>query len=52
WPGLGYAMINAINTRDYTLVETITVFYVIAFLLLNFAIDLAYNLIDPRTRHA
>ncbi len=50
WPGLGLTLINAINGRDYSLVQTITVFYVLGFLLINLMTDLLYTVIDPRIR--
>jgi len=50
WQGLGQAMVTAVSTRDYFLVQGITVFYVIAFLLLNLLVDLSYAAWDPRVR--
>ncbi|MDE3076159.1 MAG: ABC transporter permease [Chloroflexota bacterium] len=52
WPGLGYILINSINMRDYALVQTLTVFYVLAFLVLNLLTDLLYGVVDPRIRVA
>ena len=50
WPGLGSTLINAIDMRDYSLVQTITVVYVLGFLLVNLITDLLYTVIDPRIR--
>jgi ABC-type dipeptide/oligopeptide/nickel transport system permease component len=52
WPGVGDLMLNAIGARDYTLVQTITILFVIGFLLINLVVDLLYVLINPRLRHA
>jgi ABC-type dipeptide/oligopeptide/nickel transport system permease component len=50
WPGLGLTLINAIDMRDYSLVQTITVFYVLGFLVVNLITDILYTVIDPRIR--
>jgi ABC-type dipeptide/oligopeptide/nickel transport system permease component len=52
WPGVGDLMINAIGARDYTLVQGITVLFVVGFLLINLAVEVLYVLINPRLRHA
>jgi peptide/nickel transport system permease protein len=52
WPGLGKAMLIAIQARDYPVVMGATVFYAAAVIFANFAADLALPLLDPRrTRH-
>jgi len=50
WQGLGQAMVTAVGMRDYFLVQGITVFYVVGFLLLNLLVDLSYAVWDPRVR--
>jgi ABC-type dipeptide/oligopeptide/nickel transport system permease component len=52
WPGIGDLMINAIGARDHTLVQAITILFVVGFLLVNLAVDVLYVLINPRLRHA
>ena len=47
-PGLGRLTINAIGQREYALVQGVTLFVALTFLLLNLFIDLLYALIDPR----
>jgi peptide/nickel transport system permease protein len=51
WPGVGRLLINAINTRDYPLVQGLV--FVIALLvsLINFMVDLLYAWINPRVGH-
>ncbi|MEM3486038.1 MAG: ABC transporter permease [Candidatus Hadarchaeum sp.] len=51
WPGIGQLLINAITTRDYNLIQGITVFYVGGFLLTTFFMDLCYAWLDPRIRY-
>jgi peptide/nickel transport system permease protein len=49
-PGLGRLLVDAISARDYVLVQGITVFVAVTYLLINAVVDVAYGLIDPRTR--
>jgi len=48
WPGLGRAMLVAIQARDYPVVMGATVFYAAAVIFANFAADIALPLLDPR----
>ena len=52
WPGIGDLMINAIGQRDFAVAQTVTVFFVIAFLTINLIIEILYVLINPRMRTA
>lgn len=52
WPGIGDLMINAIGARDYTLVQGITILFVVGFLLINLVVEILYVLVNPRLRHA
>ena len=51
WPGMGQLFINSITTRDYNLIQGITVFYVGGFLLTTLFMDLCYAWLDPRIRY-
>ena len=50
WPGSGSLLISAIQSRDYPLITGTVLTYTIAFVAINFAIDILYALIDPRIR--
>jgi len=50
YPGLGTLTLNAIQNRDYFLIQGIFLFLIAGVLIANFVIDLAYVIIDPRTR--
>ena len=52
WPGIGDLMVNAIGARDFTLVQGITVIFVIGFLFINLVVELLYLALNPRLRHA
>jgi len=50
WPGSGSLLIAAIQSRDYPLITGTVLTYTIAFVVINFAIDILYGWIDPRIR--
>lgn len=50
WPGLGTLLNDAINDSDFPLVQAITIFIAAFAIGLNLLTDIAYDLIDPRSR--
>ncbi|MES9939098.1 MAG: nickel ABC transporter permease [Candidatus Thiodiazotropha sp. 6PLUC2] len=50
WPGIGSLMIEAIQKRDYPVVQGCVLFISLMYVLLNTLTDLLYGLIDPRIR--
>jgi peptide/nickel transport system permease protein len=50
YPGIGYLTLQAIQNHDFFLLQGCFLFVIIGVLLANFAIDIAYVLLDPRTR--
>ncbi len=51
-PGLGRLVFQAISARDLIVVESVVMLLVFAVILVNFLVDLAYALVDPRLRRA
>jgi peptide/nickel transport system permease protein len=51
-PGLGGSLINAINGRDIILIQGITVFIAVMFIIINTVVDLMYAVLDPRIRRS
>jgi peptide/nickel transport system permease protein len=51
WPGIGRLTINAINSRDYPLVQGCVLFIALFYVLVNLVTDLVYALFDPRIRY-
>jgi len=51
WPGLGRLMFQAIQSRDYPLVQGCVLSIALTYVLVNLATDLLYSLVDPRVRH-
>jgi len=49
-PGLGRLVFQSISQRDLIVVESVVMLLVFAVVLVNFAVDIAYAVIDPRLR--
>lgn len=49
-PGMGTALVQGINSRDYPIVQGVILVFALLFILVNFATDLVYTRIDPRVR--
>lgn len=50
YPGLGSLILNAIQRQDFFLLQGVLLFVVIGVLVANFLVDVAYVIVDPRTR--
>ena len=50
WPGLGRMAINAVQQRDFLVVQGCVLVIAAGFVLINLAVDLLYAVIDPRVR--
>jgi ABC-type dipeptide/oligopeptide/nickel transport system permease component len=48
WPGLGRLTIQAIQTRDYPLVQGCILVIATSYLVINLMTDIVYRLVDPR----
>lgn len=51
-PGLGNSLINAINQRDILVIQGVTVFIAVVYVVVNTLVDLFYTVIDPRIRRS
>lgn len=51
-PGMGQFYLNAIATRDYSLLMAMTMLYAFAVAFLNVVVDVLYAYIDPRIRYS
>jgi len=50
WPGMGRLAIQSIYNRDYPIVQATVFIAAVLFILINLLLDVAYGLLDPRTR--
>jgi len=51
WPGVGRLLIQAINFRDYPLVQGCILFISFTYVMMNLLTDLTYGFLDPRIRY-
>lgn len=51
WPGLGTMIVNAINNRDYMLIQGMVLFFALIFVAINLIVDIVYMLINPRVSY-
>ena len=50
-PGLGFALINAIDQRDWMVIQNLVLLFGVIYVFVNLAVDLTYAWIDPRIRY-
>lgn len=50
WPGVGRMVMQAVNSRDYPLVQTFTLFTGAMFVIFNIIADVLYAVVDPKIR--
>ena len=50
WPGIGRLAIQSIYNRDYPIVQSCVFLTAAMFVVLNFLVDVAYGILDPRIR--
>ena len=50
-PGMGNLLMNAVQDRDYTVVNGVLLILGIVLVFINLAVDLAYGIIDPRIHY-
>ncbi len=52
YPGIGSLLFDSIRQNDYPVIQGITLLIMVAVLVANFLVDIAYGFIDPRIRTA
>ena len=50
WPGLGTLTVDALNARDYPVLQGIFLLLSVSVVLANLVADLVYGVLDPRVR--
>ncbi len=51
WPGVGRLIVDAINQRDFPIVQAGTLMLAVVFSVVNLLVDLSYAYLDPRIRY-
>lgn len=49
-PGIGSLIVASISSRDFPLIQSVVIAVAVLVIFINFIIDIAYGLIDPRIR--
>ncbi|AHG80314.1 Dipeptide transport system permease protein dppB [Mannheimia varigena USDA-ARS-USMARC-1388] len=52
WPGIGKWIIDAINSRDYPVLQGSVLIIATIIILVNLTVDLLYGIVNPRIRHS
>jgi peptide/nickel transport system permease protein len=50
WPGIGRWLVDAIYTRDYPIVQGVTLSIAVIFVVVNLIVDVLYGWADPRVK--
>ena len=51
WPGMGRLLVDAVEMRDYPVMQTCVLLFSMEFLLINLAVDLLYGWLNPSIRY-
>ena len=51
WPGIGTLLLQAIQQRDYGIVQGVVLFISLIFMTVNLLVDITYAYLDPRIRY-
>lgn len=51
WPGVGLLMIDAIQARDFPVVQAVVIIFAGVFISANLLVDILYAYLDPRIRY-
>jgi peptide/nickel transport system permease protein len=49
-PGVARFLVEAIRWRDYPIVQNLVMFIAVVVVVINFVIDMAYVMLDPRIK--
>jgi glutathione transport system permease protein len=50
WPGLGRLLVDAVNQRDYPVIQGLVLLFSFEFILINLLVDVLYGAINPSIR--
>ena len=47
WPGMGRLLVDAVDMRDYPVIQTEVLLFSLEFILINLVVDILYAVINP-----
>lgn len=50
WPGIGKWIVNALNQRDFPIIQSMSLIIAMMYIGANLLVDILYAFIDPRIR--
>jgi len=50
WPGIGKLIVDAIQNRDYTLVQGSVIYVAFIYVIINLIVDICYALLNPKVK--
>ena len=50
WPGMGRLLVDAVDMRDYPIIQGLVLLFSLEFILINLAVDVLYAVINPTIR--
>jgi glutathione transport system permease protein len=51
WPGMGRLLVDAVDMRDYPVIQAEVLLFSLEFILINLIVDVLYGLINPTIRY-
>jgi peptide/nickel transport system permease protein len=51
WPGMGRLIVDAIDKRDFVVVQGTVLFIAIIFVIVNLLVDMLYKVVNPRVNY-
>jgi peptide/nickel transport system permease protein len=52
WPGVGRYVVDAIQNRDYLIIQSSIMIFALIFLVVNLLVDISYAYLNPRIRYS
>ena len=51
WPGLGRLLVDAVDMRDYPVIQALVLLFSLEFIVINLVVDVLYGFINPAIRY-
>ncbi|TEA74259.1 glutathione ABC transporter permease GsiC [Allopusillimonas ginsengisoli] len=51
WPGMGSLLVDAVNQRDYPVIQGLILLFSLEFIVINLIVDVLYGMINPTIRY-